>query len=141
METCCGFGTIIIALPLTPCFTGRPSRSEHTAIAARLFSATCCFSAQRVSTPLRRLSRKDISYRPFGRRKEARSCHHLKSYLWYVNLNTFPFPPFRPPWARVRIDSLTTYHSSCETLLLFSPQVSHLCTRYYNQDLHYGPLQ
>jgi len=41
---------------------------------------------------------------------------------------------------QLRIALLTANHCSCETLLLFGAQNSHLCNCYYHQDLHQRPL-
>jgi hypothetical protein len=43
------------------------------------------------------------------------------------------FKPFRDA---LRSDSLGSYRTSPETFLHFSPQGSHLCSRYFHQDLH-----
>jgi hypothetical protein len=88
--------------------------------------------------------KKDSSEGSPRRRPVARRCRTSLA-LAFRNFNRIPFrdvvrfvksASFKPVWDVLRSDSLVSYRSSHETFLHFSPQGSHLCSRYFHQDLH-----
>ena len=80
-------------------------------------------------TVYRLLGKGILTFFPFGnrcRRAPRRTTSHHFVYSFRCCL---------------RIDSLPTNYSSWQTLTHFDPKVSHFCSCYYIQDLHYWQLQ